>query len=281
MGTRRLVGTVGTLWRYPVKSMLGERREEMRLTPNGAVGDRAWALRDLTTGRIASGKKYPVLLSFRAKYEVEPTESEPGHVLIEMPNGQIMPADTPEISNEISDILGVPVRLENKARPLEKTGIVRETVFGDVPVEKFKPEWTPETMPDYFELKSGSFFEIGSVFILCSGSIEYLRACQGRTALIDQRRFRPNIYVESGDDAGGFVEDGWMGGSLTIGESLIVDEFAETIWCVTSTLAQEDLPRDLSILRTLAQHHKGCLGVYGTIRAEGRIRVGDPVVLLN
>jgi uncharacterized protein len=281
MGTQRLVGTVGTLWRYPVKSMLGERREEMHLTPNGTVGDRAWALRDLRTGRIASAKKYPALLGFRAKYEVEPTVGEPGYVLIEMPDGRMMPADTPETSNAISDILGVPVNLENKARSLERTSIIRETVFGDVPVGKFKPEWTPETMPDYFELKSGSFFEIGSIFILSSGSIDYLRECQGGSAMIDQRRFRPNIYVESGNDVGGFVEDSWIGGTLAIGERLIIDEFCETIWCVTSTLAQEDLPRDLSILRTLAQHHKGCLGVYGTVRSEGRIRVGDPVVLSN
>jgi len=281
MGTRRHVGSVATLWRYPVKSMLGERREEVFLTPNGTVGDRAWALRDLTTGRIASAKKYPALLDFRAKYDVEPTANEPGHVLIEMPNGRIVSADAPEVSGEISDILGLPLRLENKARSLEKTSIVRETVFGDVPVEKFKPEWTPETMPDYFELKSGSFFEIGSVFILSSGSIEYLRMCQGGSALIDQRRFRPNIYVESDDDKSGFVEDSWLGGTLTIGDNLVVDDFAETIWCVTSTLAQEDLPRDLSILRTLAKHHKGCLGVYATVKSTGRVRVGDPVALSN
>jgi uncharacterized protein len=79
------VGTVGTLWRYPVKSMLGERQEEMLLTTDGTVGDRAWALRDPRTGRIASAKKYPALLDFRAKYDVEPTASEPGHVLIESP----------------------------------------------------------------------------------------------------------------------------------------------------------------------------------------------------
>jgi uncharacterized protein len=279
MITRRHIGTVGTLWRYPVKSMLGERQEEMLLTPDGTVGDRAWALRDPRTGRIASAKKYPALLNFRAKYDVEPTASEPGRVLIEMPNGRIVPADAPEASDEISDILGLPLRLENKARSLERTSIVRETVFGDVPVEKFKPEWTPETMPDYFELKTGSFFEIGSVYILSSGSVEHLRTCQGGTALIDQRRFRPNIYVESSHDKSGFVEDSWIGGKLTIGDGLVVDEFAETIWCVTSTLAQEDLPRDLSVLRTLAQHHKGCLGVYATVRSKGRIRVGDPVVL--
>ena len=99
--------------------------------------------------------------------------------------------------------------------------------------------------------------------------------------MIDQRRFRPNIYVETNDGTDGFAEDGWIGGVLTIGESLVLDEFSGTVWCVTSTLPQEELPRDLSILRTIAQHHEGCLGVYGNVRLEGNIRVGDPVVLSN
>ena len=142
MSTRRSIGTVGNLWRYPVKSMLGERLEEMTVTPDGAIGDRAWALRDLKTGRIASAKKHPVLLSFRAHYDVQPTATDPGHVIIEMPDGRVMSADAAEASDRISDILDVPLRLENKAHTLERTSIVRETVFGDNPVSKFKPEWT-------------------------------------------------------------------------------------------------------------------------------------------
>ncbi len=273
------VGTVGNLWRYPVKSMLGERLDEVFLTANGFLGDRAWALRDVKTGRIASAKKYPALLGFRARYDVQPTANDPGQVEIEFPDGRVARPDDPETSERISRILDLPVRLESKAQELERTGIVRETVFGDVPVSKFKPEWTPETMPDYFELKRNSFFEIGPIFILTSGSVAHLRACQGGTAVIDQRRFRPNIFVESNVHSDGFVEDAWMGGKLTIGESVSLAEFSGTVWCVTSTLPQEELPRDLSILRTIAQDHNGCLGVYANISAAGKIRVGDSIVL--
>ena len=279
MGTKRQVGTVGNLWRYPVKSMLGERLDEAFMTPNGVLGDRVWALRDLKTGRIASAKKHPALLDFRAYYDVQPTAKKPGSVVIETPDGHVMLADEAGVSDRISHILNVPVRLENEARELEKTTIVRETVFGDVPVSKFKPDWTPETMPDYFQLKTGSFFEIGSIFILTSGSVEHLRACQGGTAMIDQRRFRPNIYVESNGSTQGFVEDTWIGGTLAFGESVTVDEFSGTVWCVTATLPQQGLPRDLSILRTIARDHKGCLGVYGTVRSGGKIQVGDRIVL--
>src|SRR5271165_6610749 len=66
------VGRVAELWRYPVKSMLGERRDRMPITTRGALGDRAWALRETATGRIASAKRFPQLLALHARYEVEP-----------------------------------------------------------------------------------------------------------------------------------------------------------------------------------------------------------------
>ena len=79
--------------------------------------------------------------------------------------------------------------------------------------------------------------------------------------------------------SGRFVEDDWLGGLLAIGDSVALDEFAPTLWCVGSTLAQEELPRDRSILRTIAQGHQGCLGVYGSVASTDLVRVGDPVVL--
>ena len=70
-----------------------------------------------------------------------------------------------------------------------------------------------------------------------------------------------------------------MGGALDIGEEVRVENFQPTLWCVTSTLAQQDLPRDLSILRATAQHHRGCLGVYATVTRSGLLQVGDVVYL--
>jgi len=138
-----------------------------------------------------------------------------------------------------------------------------------------------ETMPDYFQLKTGSFFEIGAVFVLTSGSVDRLRELQGGTAQIDRRRFRPNLYLDTGPRSTRFVEDDWLGHTLALGDQLLLDEFDPTLWCVTSTLAQEELPRDLSVLRTVAQQHRGCLGVYSSVRSPGRVRVRDPVFMLD
>ena len=276
---KRLVGTIEELWRYPVKSMLGGTVSALLVTEQGGLGDRAWALRDQRNGRIVSAKRVPRLLEFRATYEVEPTLESAGVVRIETPEGDTLYAGQEDASARISSIIGRPVVLDNSAQPDEKASIDRNTIFGDVPVSQIVPEWTPETMPDYFQLKSGSFLEIGAVFLLASGSVEHLRSLQGGTALIDRRRFRPNLYIDTGQVSGRFVEDDWLGGKLTIGDSVVLDEFAPTRWCVGSTLAQEELPRDRSVLRTIARGHQGCLGLYGSVASTGLVRVGDPVVL--
>jgi hypothetical protein len=136
----------------------------------------------------------PPIARVRATYEVEPTMTTPGRVRIEAFDGQTVYADEPRASELISKVLGRRLRLENQPRGDEKTGIDWRTVFGDVPVSEMKPDWTPEAMPDYFQLKTGTFFEIGAVYLLGSGSVGHLRELEGGTALIDRRRFLPNIY---------------------------------------------------------------------------------------
>jgi uncharacterized protein YcbX len=282
-GTRAdsLVGHVAELWRYPVKSMLGQQRPRLDVTQQGVVGDRAWALRDPATGRIASAKKHPRLLEFQAAYETEPTLETPGRIRIEAPDGRTFSPEDEGASSLVSEILGHTVRFDNQAGRDEKTTIDRETVFGDVPVESLKPDWTPETMPDYFQLAAGSFLEIGAVYLLSSGSVDHLRTLRGPDAVVDRVRFRPNIYIESEPRWTGFVEDGWLGSTLAIGEKVECRDFQHTLWCVTSTLAQKGVPRDLGILRTLAEHHEGCLGVYAAVSSPGSVQVGDELLLLG
>ena len=273
----RLVGTVAELWRYPVKSMRGTMVAQLSVTKDGSSGDRVLALRDLTNGRIASCKRFPRLLEFQAVIEDGP--AAPGRIRIDGPDGLVLYADDPAASERISRIIGRAVRLEAGAGQDEKAEIDRSTVFGDVPVSQMKPDWTPDTMPDFFQLRSGSFFEIGAVSLLATGSLDRLRRLQGGTAVIDRRRFRPNLLIDTGPDSERFVEEEWIGGALGVGDEVVFGEFDPILWCVTATLAQEELPRDLSVLRTTAQQHGGCVGIYASVKTPGAIRVGDPVVL--
>jgi uncharacterized protein YcbX len=65
-------GRVRELWRYPVKSMAGEKLDQSEVAENGFWGDRGWAIRDELTGEIHNAKRHPVLMQCSAVYRSAP-----------------------------------------------------------------------------------------------------------------------------------------------------------------------------------------------------------------
>lgn len=276
------IGVVRELWCYPVKSMLGERLDQFFATERGVDGDRAWALRDPRSGNILSAKKWPRLLDFQARYQTPP-DGGTGEILIRLPNGKTTRADDPQASSTISDLLGHQVRLE-RAQPgvKSKAEIDTSTIFGDVPVEQIFPNWTAATMPNVFKLPLGTFFDSAVLHVLTSGTLEHLRGLSSKSAVIDPRRYRPNIFIETRPELTGFVEDAWSGGRvLEVGEALRIVAMEPALRCVMTTHQQSDLPRDLSVLRTAARHHAAKVGVFASIGSPGRARLGDPVFIAD
>jgi MOSC domain-containing protein len=278
MMERRKVAEVSALFRYPVKSMLGEKPAELALTAGGTLGDRAWAVRE-ASGRIATAKKWPAMLGLRASYDSPPRLGELAPVTIAFPAGATVHAADPEASARLSAVLGRPVSLERaKADERSRGEIDPQTIFADVPVEQILPGLTSQTIPDTFGLMRGAFFDSAPIHVLASGSLEHMKRLCGGDSILDPCRFRPNIFVDTGG-AGGFVEDEWLEGTLEIGETVRIIAMKPALRCVMTTHAQSSLPRDLSILRTAARHHKATLGVFAEIGAPGTVRVGDPVYL--
>lgn len=91
MSSSEPVGTIGALWRFPVKSMLGEELDAVDVSVGGVVGDRAYALRDRGTGKVASAKHpklWPNLLACRAAFVDAPRpDDELAPVRIELADG--------------------------------------------------------------------------------------------------------------------------------------------------------------------------------------------------
>jgi uncharacterized protein YcbX len=94
---------VAALWRYPVKSMLGEECRQVDVDTQGVRGDRAFAVRG-DDGRPGSAKRIDELFAFRARHDGEWPE-------IEIPDGRRMRGDDPGIHAALSTALGMPVTL--------------------------------------------------------------------------------------------------------------------------------------------------------------------------
>jgi uncharacterized protein YcbX len=266
------IGVVAALFRHPVKSMLGEQLAEMNVTERGASGDRAYALREIATGQIISAKKFPAMFSFRASWDSE-------SVVIRLPDGRLIHAEDADASEVISAALGRKVKIERSGtNPKERAGIDPKTIFADVPVENVIPNLTAETMPAYFGLNPGTFFDSAPMHLIATGTLRHLTKLTGG-AIFDPRRFRPTILVDTGLGDDRFIEDAWENATIAVGNDLKIVKPRAALRCVMTTHPQDDLPRDYQILRTAARHHRANVGVFAQIGAPGTVRLGDPVFL--
>jgi uncharacterized protein YcbX len=239
-----IVGRVVALWRYPVKSMLGERLDRAWLGPEGIEGDRAWAVRDAETGRVLSAKKVSRLLTARSR-----TAGREVH--IELPTGEALEAGDPATGRAIAAWLG------------------RD--FALVPADGGTKRPVIENEEGTFRGRAGGFFDSSVVHFVTTSTLDRLAELQPG-GVFDARRFRPNVVLETHEP--GFVEEEWVGGSVRIGGAL-VEITKPCSRCVMTTHAQEDLPVDRQILRTVLEHNDEHVGVYGMVREAGTLSVGD------
>src|SRR5437660_10890520 len=113
--TQTDLGAVGSLWRYPVKSMMGEELDSAEVRDRGVLGDRAYALLDSSNGKVASAKnpsKLPGLFAFRANF-IEPadTRAQVPTVRITLPDGTSVTSKQSNLSQVLSKALNREVTL--------------------------------------------------------------------------------------------------------------------------------------------------------------------------
>jgi uncharacterized protein YcbX len=291
------IGQVAQLWRYPVKSLGGERLELAELRPRGVLGDRLWAVRDLERDVTASARRLPRLLTATARYRgpVSP-DAGPGNVPeveITFPDGTVLSSSDVEVDAKLSELVGRDVRL-TALPPAEDTSLHRlsreeraemsmaslRTDFGVAEGEKL-PDASVVPVADLLTLARystppGMFVDLAPVHVLSETSLATIGAEIGSD--LDVRRFRPNVLLALDNPGEEFPESRWIGARLLLGE-VVLDVTMPTIRCVVPSRAQPGLEVDRRITRAVAARAQRCLGVYCGVDDGGRARVGDRVAV--
>lgn len=307
-----LVGTIEQIWRHPVKSMAGEKLVDCTVGSWGIPGDRGWALRDEATGEITNGKRIPLLMQCAARYLDEPTYSAIPQVDIIFPNGTRITSNDRQVNARLSEVLAKEVTLWPLQPATDKDHYRRKTTAARIvgPLARMRsfryllPKLTSvgtlnrqlrdvfsrepdEPIPDIsvlppevleFTSPPGTYFDAFPIHVLTTASLKTM-ARLNTTANWDVRRFRPNFLIKTVDGIKGLVEAEWGGGKLRIGEVELNCEIP-TVRCGMTMHAQESLPKDPSVLRSIVKDADQNLGVYASVISVGRISVGDQVELL-
>jgi uncharacterized protein YcbX len=269
---QKSIGNVVSIWRYPVKSMMGEELNSSYVTERGLIGDRVYAIIDQQTGKVASAKnpgKWGKLFDFRAAFIDSPqTVENIPPVRITLPDGSQIFSNHDEIDRTLSKVLGREVSVMKAS--LEKPSY--EEYWPDIEGLAQREIVTDEAMPPQ------TFFDVAVIHLLTTSTIDRLRELYlgGRFEI---RRFRPNIVVESASEEKDFIENSWVDKKVAIGEDIVLKVIGPCTRCVMITLPQGDLPKDLGILRTVAKYNQVHAGVYASVHRGGTIRRGDIVQL--
>lgn len=280
-------GTVSGLWRYPVKSMRGEGLDAAAAGERGLRGDRAYAILDCATGKVASAKHprlWGRLLACHASIAVDDPAAPPP-VRITLPDGRVVSANQGDCDAVLSAALGRAVTLS--AQPPAGAEIERDTPD----VEGLPRRGTFSSGAIGLGAPPGTFFDYAPLHLLTTASLDRLRALHPE-GQIEAQRFRPNLLIAPPDGVEGFVENAWVGHTLLIGTQVRLRLTDPAPRCVVPTLAQDNLPQDMEILRTIVRHNwspvpalggqaQPGLGVYAVVERGGIIRRGDAVRLVD
>ena len=261
-----VVGTVESLWRYPVKSMRGERLNTGFIGFAGVYGDRLFAFSNSARPKgfpYLTGREQKEMLLYQPRFRhpekaamppnlaeaeamapgMSPIYAEPEDLAVdvETPSGEVLSIDDPALVERLSARLG-----EGNTLNLLRS---RRALTDCRPV---------------------SLISIQTVD----------RLGKELETPLDKRRFRANIYLDLGS-AGGFGEDRFVGQSFQIGRKVAVSILERDPRCAMITLDPETAKRNPEILRQVSRAHAGMAGVYAAVLVEGSVQPGDEVKLLS
>jgi uncharacterized protein YcbX len=234
------IGQVEAIFRYPVKSMAGERLDSAQLGWHGLEGDRRLAFRRMEERGgfpwLTSTKLPELLLYVPFGRKDDAAEDLPTHV--RTPDGEEMPIFGDDLARDVSRRHKAPVQMMH----------LRHGVFDDA-----------------------------TVSVIASDTVGEICRLAGQSP--DVRRFRPNVVVRL-QRSGPFLEEGWLGGGLSFGEGGDAPAISVTMRDMRCSMVNFDPDTAASapeMLKTVVRVNENYAGIYGTVTRMGRLTVGQTV----
>jgi MOSC domain-containing protein len=260
-----VIGHVESLWRYPVKSMQGEKLQEAFVGFSGVYGDRLYAFHN-SAGRAVlpylTGRELEEMLLYQPRFRYPEKARRP-------PNLAEAEATAPGANPVYAGPADLVVDVETPA------GDVLAIDSPDLHHRLHKGSGTAGTLT---LLRSDrAMTDCRPVSVISAQTVAALGEETGIP--VDHRRFRANIYVDL-DAASSFAEDTFIGRSLRIGTKAVICVVERDPRCKMITLDPDTAQPSPEILRTVAQAHEGKAGVYAAVLVQGTVHPGDEITLL-
>jgi uncharacterized protein YcbX len=261
-----IIGTVESLWRYPVKSMRGQELDEIFVGYAGVYGDRLFAFESSASPKgfpYFTGREQRQMLRYRPRFRHPDKAARP----VNLAEAESVPPGANPVSANPAELMIDVETPDGKTLSIDDPKLIGMLRTGIDEKHQLTLLRSDRAMTDCRPV---------SIFAIQSAK----KLGEETGIAIDKRRFRANVYLDL-TSSGGFAEDEFVGRSLRIGSKVIVSVLERDPRCMMITLDPDTAEKTPAVLKKVAQAHSGMAGVYGAVLAEGMVRKGDSVELLD
>ena len=260
------VGTVESLWRYPIKSMSGEAMNEAFMGFSGFFGDRCFAFKNSSARKGApylSATVQEQMLRYRPQFRYPERAAKPPNLIEAMSIAPGITPANPEPNDLILDVVtpsGAVIAVDDPALiEMLGEGLRGENHLTLVRSDRALTDCRPVSLI----------------------SLQTIRQIEAELGIpIDKRRFRANVYFNLASDSG-FAEDELVGRKLRIGSSAMIMVLERDPRCKVISLDPDTGEHNPEVFRKVAQEHGACAGVYCAVLVEGILTKSDSIELLD
>ena len=261
-----IIGTVESLWRYPVKSMRGEELDELFAGYAGVYADRLFAFESSASPKgfpFFTGREKRQMIRYRPHFRDPAKAAQP----VNWAEAEKMPPGANPLSANAAELMIDVETPDGKTLAIDDPALIDNLRAGIAEKHELTLLRSDKAITDCRPL---------SIFAVQSAK----KLGEETGIAVDKRRVRANIYLDL-TSSEGFAEDEFVGRSMRLGPKVVVSIVERDPRCMMITLDPDTAEKTPALLKTVAQAHKGMAGVYGAVLAEGMLRKGDQVELLD